>query len=124
LRPKVLGGQIFSAFGEREREQIWARLEMVDGVIPSLHTFFQDIDYLKRCVDCVKRLIPNTRGVTSTVSSYLRQALRRVPARDCQIVVQIAEDRFVTLPGSRSDRIDLHIRQLYAFAMRHYLEVR
>ena len=74
--------------GKREREQIWARLEMVDGVIPSLYTFFQDIDYLKQCVDCVKRLIPDTRGVTNTVSSSLRQALRRVPARECQVVIQ------------------------------------
>jgi hypothetical protein len=32
----------------------------------------------------------------------------------------IAEDRFKTLEGNRADRMDLHIRQLYAFAMRHH----
>lgn len=118
--PMVLGGQVFGAFSKRERHQIWARLEVVDGLVPSLWTFFRDIDYLKDRVNCVKRLVSVPQGIENTVSSSLRHALRHVSARDCQIVVQIAEDRFVTLGGTRADRIDLHIRQLYAFAMRHH----
>jgi hypothetical protein len=93
---------------------------MVDGVIPSLRTFSSDIDYLRDCVNCVKRLVYVHRGPGETVASHLRQKLRRVPAQDCQIVMQIAEDRFVALSGRRAGRINLHIRQLYAFAMRHY----
>jgi hypothetical protein len=64
---------------------------------PSLHTFFRDIDYLKLCVDCVKRLISIPHGVENTVSSSLRLKLRHVPAKDCRIVVQVAEDRFITV---------------------------
>ena len=120
VRPMVIGGQVFGAFSKPEHEQILARLVVVDGLIPSLRTFFSDIDYLKDCVDCVKRLISVPQGIENTVSSSLRHALRRVPAQGRRIVVQIAEDRFATLEGNRADRIDLHIRQLYAFAMRHH----
>jgi hypothetical protein len=49
VRPKVRGGRISSAFGQREREQIWVRLEMVDGLIPSLHTFFQNASPNRKC---------------------------------------------------------------------------
>jgi hypothetical protein len=123
VRPKVLRGQVFSAFSERERKEIWARLEMVDGLILSLYTFFADIDYLRDCVDCVKRLVHVGRGVTKTVTSSLRKKLNRVPAKECQIVVQIAEDRFISISGSRADRVDLHVRQVYAFAMRHSVNI-
>lgn len=123
VRPKILGGQIFSAFSERERKDIWTRLETVDSLIPSLYTFFGDIDYLQDCVDCVKRLVHVDRGVKNAVSSCLRKKLQRVAARDCQVVVQIAEDRFISIPGSRANRVDLHVRQLYAFAIRHYVDM-
>jgi hypothetical protein len=76
VRPKVLGEQIFSAFSMREREQIWARLEILDGLIPSLFTFFRDIIYLQLCVDCVKRLVYVPCGIKSTVSSSLRRSLK------------------------------------------------
>ena len=52
--------------------------------------------------------------------SLLAGALKNVRERECQIVVQVAEDRFRVVRGSRADRTDLAIRQLYAFAMRHY----
>lgn len=61
-----------------------------------------------------------TRDVKATVTSALGNKLQYVPERDCRVVVQVAEDRFITVPGSREDRIDLHVRQLYAFAMRHF----
>jgi hypothetical protein len=120
VRPKVLGGEIFSTFSEGQRKQIWARLERVDCLIPSLHTFFRDYDYLEACVRCVRRLVHVTRDITATVTSALRNKVQYVPERDCRVVVQVAEDRFITVPGSREERIDLHVRQLYAFAMRHF----
>jgi hypothetical protein len=57
LRAQVLGGQVFSAFGDRERASIWDQLRLVDGLIPSLFTFFQDLLYLQPCANYVKRLI-------------------------------------------------------------------
>jgi hypothetical protein len=120
VRPKVLGGQVFSAFSKREREQIWARLEIFDGLIPSLFTFFRDITYLQLCVDCVKRLVYVPRGINSTVPSYLRRRITYVRGGECRVVIQVAEDRFISRPGSLEERADLGIRQLYACAMRDY----
>jgi hypothetical protein len=121
VRPKVLGGQIFSAFSRSERELIWTRLEIFDGLIPSLFTFFQDINYLQLCVDCVKRLVYVPRGINSTVSSSLRRRLKYVRGGECRIVIQVAEDRFISRPGSLEERADLGIRQLYACAMQTIL---
>ncbi len=57
LRGQVLGGKIFGAFSEQERVAIWGRLQVVDDLIPSLFTFFEDVKYLEACANCVKRLI-------------------------------------------------------------------
>ncbi|OBT39549.1 hypothetical protein VE00_09472 [Pseudogymnoascus sp. WSF 3629] len=57
LRSEVLEGRLFSAFSFPERIGIWNRLRMVDGLIPSLFTFFKDVRYLELCNNCVKRLV-------------------------------------------------------------------
>jgi hypothetical protein len=88
---------------------------------PSLFTFFQDINYLQLCVDCVKRLVYVPRGINSTVSSSLRRRLKYVRGGECRIVIQVAEDRFISRPGSLEERADLGIRQLYACAMQTIL---
>jgi hypothetical protein len=54
---ELRGGKIFSAFSDRERDMIYERLKMVDGLVLSLFTFFRDIQYLKLCIDCLKRLV-------------------------------------------------------------------
>ncbi|KFY02484.1 hypothetical protein V490_00485, partial [Pseudogymnoascus sp. VKM F-3557] len=43
LRIRVRGGELFSAFDDWERDDIWSRLTCVEGLIPSLATFFKDI---------------------------------------------------------------------------------
>ena len=45
---QVRSGQILARFAEREREAIWNEVLAVstDRLIPSLFTFFEDINYL------------------------------------------------------------------------------
>ncbi|KAH9206333.1 hypothetical protein DL95DRAFT_397013 [Leptodontidium sp. 2 PMI_412] len=40
---ELRGGLIFSAFSDRERDMIWERLKKIDGLMPSLFTFFLGI---------------------------------------------------------------------------------
>jgi hypothetical protein len=80
VRPMVLGGQIFSAFSESERKEIWAHLEIVEGLILSLHTFFRDIYYLNLCINCVKRLISIPHGVTTALPSGKKATEQTPPA--------------------------------------------
>ena len=56
---QVRSGQILASFAEREREAIWNEIVSVstDRLIPSLFTFFEDINYLHRLADCVKQLV-------------------------------------------------------------------
>jgi hypothetical protein len=51
--------EVFSAFDDREQDDIWSRLEGFKGLIPSLVTFFKDILYLERLANCVKQLTGN-----------------------------------------------------------------
>ena len=56
LRSQLRAGKIFRAFNDSEREDIWSRLQMIEGLIPSFYTLFRDVQYLEHCVNCVKRL--------------------------------------------------------------------
>jgi hypothetical protein len=58
LYGKLRSGQIFGAFNEQDREDIWSRVlsASVDRLIPSLFSFFEDINYLKNVAEGVKRL--------------------------------------------------------------------
>jgi hypothetical protein len=118
LRSQMRGGEIFSAFSDQERDRIWGRLQMVEGLVPSLFTFFRDIQYLDVCVDCVKRL--STLSPGQSVSDAMARRCKSVNQEGGQTRIQIAEDTFVSRPGSKIDRKDLGYRQIYAYAMRNY----
>ncbi|KAL5313293.1 hypothetical protein ACEPPN_019026 [Leptodophora sp. 'Broadleaf-Isolate-01'] len=101
---ELRGGKIFSAFSDREREMICEKLKMIDGLVPSLFTFFRDIQHLKLCINCLKRLVV-------------------VPRREsiCETLVRTySEESFLDRAGTPADCVDLGIRQLVALAMRDY----
>jgi len=121
LRGQVLGGEIFGAFSEQERVAIWGRLQAVDGLIPSLFTFFEDVKYLEACANCVKRLV--SLSPRDTVSTALEKAFCDTNQRADRAVIQVTESSFTSSPASLADRVDLGYRQLHAYAMRHYLQM-
>ena len=57
LRGQVREEKIIGAFNDQQRDHFLTKLLLVNGLIPSLYTFFRDLQYLQACVDCVKRLI-------------------------------------------------------------------
>ena len=120
LEGQVLSGQIFSAFGREEREEIWRELRSIDGLIPSLFTFFEDVKYLSACSDCLKRLVKLSRG--DTVSSALKRNFPHNNDADDQSVIEMADSTFIMRSGA-ADRLDLGYRQLWLFAMRHYRDM-
>ena len=109
---------MFKAFSADERGEIWRRLEKVDGFIPSLATFFEDVDYLVLLADCVKRL---TGGkLEKAVSVYLELLFTSINQEDGRVKVQVGEGPFLWGRGTRADQIDLGCRQIWAFAIRYY----
>ncbi|PVH67490.1 hypothetical protein DL98DRAFT_443489, partial [Cadophora sp. DSE1049] len=115
---ELRGGKIFSAFSDREREMICEKLKMIDGLVPSLFTFFRDIQHLKLCINCLKRLVvvPKRESVCET----LARTYSGKNQRKGYVKIQIAEDSFLDRTGTPADCVDLGIRQLVALAMRDY----
>lgn len=54
LRGKVLGGDVFRAFNQPEREEIWNRLQSFKCLVPSLCGFFEDMKLLEAWANCLK----------------------------------------------------------------------
>ncbi|TVY13719.1 hypothetical protein LARI1_G009020, partial [Lachnellula arida] len=121
LQGQLLSGQIFSAFGQQEREAIWNELRCIDYLIPSLFTFFEDLKYLNACADCLKRLVKLSRH--DTVFTALQRKFPYESQTGDQCVLEVAESTFVVRPGRAADRFDLGYRQLWLRAMRRYREM-
>ena len=121
LRSQIHGGQIFGAFNDQEREHILTKLLLVDGIIPSLHTFFRDLGYLQACVNCVKRLTSLSPG--QTLFNAMEYIFTGINQRDGQVTLQIAESEFVSRPGTAADQINLGYQQIHAYAMRNFLDM-
>jgi hypothetical protein len=126
LRIRVRGGEVFSAFDDCERDDIWSRVECVEGLIPSLATFFKDIGYLERLANCVKRLTGDNVQISHAFKqlfSPVDQQDGRVRITDGQAKIQVAENAFVYGQGTRGDQVDLGYRQIIAYAMRHFADM-
>ena len=118
LQGKLLSGQIFGAFSREKREEIWSELCTIDGLIPSLFTFFEDVKYLSACSDCVKRLVKLSRR--DTILTALRRNFSGHGHADGRIDIEVANSSFVAHTGTITDTLDLGYRQLWLFAMRNY----
>ncbi|ELR07358.1 hypothetical protein GMDG_08373 [Pseudogymnoascus destructans 20631-21] len=126
LRIRVRGGELFSAFDDCERDDIWSRLTCIDGLIPSLATFFKDIRYLERLANCVKQLTGDNVQISHAFKqlfSPVDQEDGRVRIMDGQTKIQVAENAFVYGQGTRRDQVDLGYRQIIAYAMRHFADM-
>ena len=121
VRGQILGGTIFSAFSEEDRAGIWARIQAVDDLISSLNALFENLKYLKVLADCMTRLVSPLPG--DTVSTALFKAFSDTNQRPDRAIIQVTESSFSSSPASLADRADLGVRQLFAYAMRHYLQM-
>ncbi|KAH7111054.1 hypothetical protein B0J11DRAFT_473541 [Dendryphion nanum] len=117
---KVRRGQILGAFSEGDREAIWSRVlsATIDRLVPSLFSFFEDLNYLRIIADSVKQLFPPLPH--GTVSSAIEDAFSDTNHRAGQCVIQESESSDVFRFGSLADRVDLGARQIWMFAMRNY----
>jgi hypothetical protein len=114
---KLLTGKIFNRFSDTDRSNIWMRMQNVEGLIPSLYSFFEDIKYLEVCADCVKRLV--TLSQDDTVYTALEAAYLR--SNRGKPLVQITDSS--PRPEKAIERVDLGRRELYAFTMRRFIDM-
>ena len=121
LQSQLRSGKIFCTLGDVAREDILARLKSIDGMIPSLFTFFKDLQYLQVCVDSVKRLTSLTNQ--ETVMAAMERIFTGLNQAPNQVVTQITESTFTIRAGSQKEQVGLGYRQLFLFAMRHILDM-
>jgi hypothetical protein len=121
LYEQVRSGQIFGAFNEQDREVAWRGVLSVstDRLIPSLYSFFEDVNYLQGPANCIRRLIE--LSPRDTLSSALENCFTDVDQSQCKI--QKSESTFEFRAGSPADRLDFGRRQIWMSAMRNYLEI-
>ncbi|KAH9203631.1 hypothetical protein DL95DRAFT_472198 [Leptodontidium sp. 2 PMI_412] len=105
-------------FSHRERDMTWEKLKMMDGLVPTLFTFFRDIQYLKLCIDCLKSLVIVPKR--ETICGTLARSYSDTNEREGYVRIQITGHTFLDRAGTPADSTGLGIRQLVALAMRHY----
>ncbi|KAK0761658.1 LOW QUALITY PROTEIN: hypothetical protein N5P37_005640 [Trichoderma harzianum] len=57
-------GSIFTAFDENDRQAIRQKILSIDYIIPSLHTFFQDVHLLELCATSMRSIVPPNNRMT------------------------------------------------------------
>ena len=121
IKGMILSGEAFSLLTEPERTAIWERMsthDACDGIIPSLFTFFRDVNYLEACANGMKQLVELSKGCP-TVRAAMKHAFKSDGRRET-CPVQTSEAAFRSQAGSTSDLFELAYRQLWLFVMRHY----
>jgi len=123
LYGRIKGGELFGAFDEKHRDEIWTRLcEMTrDFLVPSLFAFFENWKYLKGPADCMKRLIDV--GRRETIHAALDEAFRDANHEETRCAIQLSASAFKYIPASVSGRFDAIYRQLWLFAIREYMDM-
>ena len=116
LHGQIASGQIFALFNVQDRETIWSELRTIDGLIPSLATFFEDLKYLQACAGSLRHLVEPTPRHT------MRSALDELFTVLDQCVMQQAESSF-EIQATSSDAWYLAYRQLWLGSMRYYPKI-
>ncbi|EED23183.1 conserved hypothetical protein [Talaromyces stipitatus ATCC 10500] len=119
VRGWVISGEVLEEFSETERSSMWERMQQFDGLIPSLHTFFRDMDYLEACADAVKRLFPLSK-THPTLWSAMSHSYARPAASGDDCLIQTIESQLSRRPSDNVNHLELAYRQVWLYAMRHY----
>ena len=121
IQRQLHDAQIFSAFNDQERFEILTRLGQYKGLVPSLHAFFRNWTYWEACLDSMRHLVNPLRR--DTVLTALERQFTGINQQEGQVVIQVNESNFTTVPGSSADQIEFGCRHIVAFAMRHFVEI-
>lgn len=116
---KLRSGKIFNAFEDEERNEIECRImRCTDHLIPSFHTFFKDVMYLKLLADCLQWLtaLSSRDTLFTSISDNLITGGQ-------EVTIQVSEKVYRTQPGSIYDQKDFGWRQLFAFAIRYHPKI-
>lgn len=113
LELRIDSVEILTSFTALERKQIWNNLckATVDCLVPSLHSFFEDLKYMADATLCFRWLLDLDKG--ETIRCALENAYR---GQIC--LVQTSKLAFESIASNETDYFDIAYRQLWLFARR------
>ena len=123
LYGRVVSGERLSGFNGEERMTIWNRLcsASVDRLVPSLYGFFENLKYLQKGADCMKRLVQLESR--ETIRAALENAFWDGASDSNMCTVQVSASSMKMLSADGADQFDIVYRQLWLYAMREFPEM-
>ncbi|KAI9768256.1 MAG: hypothetical protein M1840_005086 [Geoglossum simile] len=100
------------------RSKVLTRLLSVNGMIFSLHTFFEDTKYLEPMVMTLRGLLPPT--TKDSIRDAIAKRYTGVSQKDGQLYTQWGENDERYVPGSEAQRIYFGYLTLCLYGMRHF----
>ena len=65
IEPHFRTGELFSAVqSPADRQNIWDNLQQVEGLIPTIESFFKDFKYLAPTIRIMSQLFPKKKRIT------------------------------------------------------------
>jgi hypothetical protein len=118
---QIRGGHIFSSIDETRRDGILGRLRSSSGLIPTLHSFFRDLNYWEVCLSSLRHLfLPSRR---ESMISAMQNRFTGINQRDGFVMIQNSASTFVVATGTEADQVEYGYRQLVLFTMRHFIDL-
>ncbi|KAI9772442.1 MAG: hypothetical protein M1840_000645 [Geoglossum simile] len=121
LEARFRNGELFPAVqAPQDWQSIWSNLRQVEGLIPSVYTFFEDAKYLKPCARIMKQLFGKTK---LTVYQAMCRIFLGCNQSDDEYILQGSEKVFQSIPGSLKDQVEFGYRQVWLYSWRHFTEL-
>ncbi|KAI9765377.1 MAG: hypothetical protein M1840_007457 [Geoglossum simile] len=113
IEPCFRTGELFSAVqSPADRQNIWNNLRQVEGLIPTIESFFEDFKYLA----------PTAR-IGHTVYEEMSQIFLKHSRKDGEVIVQDSDETFYIRTGNSADQFEFGYRQVWLYAWHHFLKL-
>ncbi|KAH6699447.1 hypothetical protein EV126DRAFT_342066 [Verticillium dahliae] len=116
-------GKVFTSVqSQDDRKHILTNLQTLPCLIPSLHSFFQDIKYLHPPAKALRQLFPASKF-------SIREAMWRIftgenlPENHWLLQTKEDEKEYRWISGTASDQFEYSYQQMWLFAWRHWTEL-
>ncbi|KAI9773214.1 MAG: hypothetical protein M1839_002222 [Geoglossum umbratile] len=127
IEPRFRTGELFSAVqSPDDRQNIWNNLQQVEGLIPTIESFFEDFKYLAPTARIVSRLFPKKKRITvyeekgHTVYEEMYRIFSKRSQKDGEVIVQDSDKTFYIRTGNSTDQFEFGYRQVWLYTWRHF----
>ncbi|KAI9775932.1 MAG: hypothetical protein M1839_000721 [Geoglossum umbratile] len=119
IEPHFRTDELFSAVrSPADRQNIWNNLRQVEGLIPTIESFFEDFKYLAPTARIVSRLFPKKKRITVYEEMY--RIFSKRSQKDGEVIVQDSDKTFYIRTGNSTDQFEFGYWQVWLYAWHHF----